>query len=232
MEKKQKKGQEEDITFHKYESDRTQKEKWELEKQKLSEMNLREKLQYIWTYYKPALAAVAGLIVAIVFICQVVENSKYETVLGIGVIGASMSEDTETVQEELQEQFGTGSKYDRVSFDTSFTMQDVETADYSIVMKFTTVVAAQDLDVLITNKAVYDHYSEQGMFMDLSALFTPEECARYGIEEGADRLDITDTAWLAENKWVSYEPVYLTVISNTNHQDKIKEFIRAVEEEE
>lgn len=232
MEKKQKKGQKEDITFHKYESDRTQKEKWELEKQKLSEMNLREKLQYIWTYYKPALAAVAGLIVAIVFICQVVENSKYETVLGIGVIGASMSEDTETVQEELQEQFGTGSKYDRVSFDTSFRMQDVETADYGIVMKFTTVVAAQDLDVLITNKAVYDHYREQGMFMDLSALFTPEECARYGIEEGTDRLDITDTAWLAENKWVSYEPVYLTVISNTNHQDKIKEFIRAVEEEE
>lgn len=232
MEKKQKKDQGEDITFHKYESDRTPKEKWELEKQKLSGMSWKEKLQYIWTYYKPVLAAAAGLILVIVFICQVVENSKYETILGIGVIGANMPEDTETVQEELQQQFGTGSKYDKVSLDTSFMMQDVENADYSMVMKFTTVVAAQDLDILITNEAVYDHYSEQGMFTDLSAIFTPEECDKYGIEKGSDRLDITDTLWLAENQWVSYEPVYLTVISNTNHQDKIKEFIRAVEEEE
>ena len=35
-----------------YESDRTRKEKMELEREKLSGMNFSGKLEYIWTYYK------------------------------------------------------------------------------------------------------------------------------------------------------------------------------------
>ena len=93
------------------------------------------KLQYVWAYYKPAMAAVVGIILAIVFIWQTVENAKYKTVLNVSVIGASVGEQAEEIQEELQEQFGTENKYDKVTFDTSFMMQDVETADYNIMMK-------------------------------------------------------------------------------------------------
>ena len=175
-ERKQKgQKEEEQITFHRYESDMTRKEKRELEKQKLGSMDWRGKLQYVWAYYKPAMAAVVGIILAIVFIWQTVENAKYKTVLNVSVIGASVGEQAEEIQEELQEQFGTENKYDKVTFDTSFMMQDVETADYNIMMKLTTVVAARELDVLITNQAFYDHYEGEGMFLDLSALFTPEE---------------------------------------------------------
>ena len=35
-----------------YESDMTRKEKMQLEKEKLSKMNFKEKLAYIWEYYK------------------------------------------------------------------------------------------------------------------------------------------------------------------------------------
>ncbi|HIU77519.1 MAG TPA: hypothetical protein IAC62_16645 [Candidatus Pelethocola excrementipullorum] len=229
--KKEQKNEKDPIEFHRYESDMTRKEKRELEKQKLGSMNWKEKLEYVWTYYKAAMAAVIGVIVVIVIVCQLVENSKYKTILNVSVINASMSEDTEAIGKELQDQFGTDNKYDKVSFDTSLMMGDVETADYNMVMKFTTVVAAGDMDVLITTEEVYDHYKKQDMFLDLSTLFTPEECEQYGITPGMDRLDITDTAWLENHRWVQYEPVYLTVISNTNHQDKIKEFITAVEEE-
>ena len=126
--------------FHRYESDMTRKEKRELEKQKLGSMNWKEKLEYIWTYYKAAMAAVIGVIVVIVIVCQLVENSKYKTILNVSVINASMSEDSEAIGEELQNQFGTDNKYDKVSFDTSLMMGDVETADYNMVMKFTITI--------------------------------------------------------------------------------------------
>lgn len=231
-ERKQKgQKEEEQITFHRYESDMTRKEKRELEKQKLGSMDWRGKLQYVWAYYKPAMAAVVGIILAIVFIWQTVENAKYKTVLNVSVIGASVGEQAEEIQEELQEQFGTENKYDKVTFDTSFMMQDVETADYNIMMKLTTVVAARELDVLITNQAFYDHYEGEGMFLDLSTLFTPEECETYEITEGTDRIEISDTVWFEKHSWVPYEPVYLTAISNTRHPEKIKEFIITVKEE-
>ncbi|WP_230398199.1 hypothetical protein [Novisyntrophococcus fermenticellae] len=225
-------NEKEPIKFHRYESDMTRREKRELEKQKLSEMSLTGKLAYIWTYYKPHMAAVVGIIAAVVIICQLVENSKYYTILNVSVINASMQSDSERVQEELLSRFGTGDKYEKVVFDSSFVMgKDVETADYNMVMKFTTVVAAKDMDILITSPEFYEHYKKQDMFLDLSTLFTEEECSRYGISGDTYRLDITDTDWLQNHKWVEYEPVYLAVIANTGHQEKIKEFITAVEEE-
>ena len=42
-----------------YESDMTRKEKMQLEKEKLSKMNFKEKLAYIWEYYK---AVIFGII--------------------------------------------------------------------------------------------------------------------------------------------------------------------------
>ena len=57
---------ENDIRY-KHESDLTKKEKRELEKMKLSSMGLGGRLQYIWAYYKPQMAAVVAVI-AILFV--------------------------------------------------------------------------------------------------------------------------------------------------------------------
>lgn len=230
--KKGQKKEKEPIEFHRYESDMTPKEKRALEWQKLKGMGLKGKLEYLWAYYKFVLVILVVLIFVITAACEMIENSKHHTILNVTVTGASLMEDGEKIGEELQEQFGTGDKYDDVTFDYSYTMSDIESADYNLVMKFTAVVAAQQMDVLITNQSIYEHYAEQDMFLDISTLFTDEERERYGIEEGAKYLDITDTAWNKNHQWVQYEPVYLTVISNTENQEKIKEFIIAVEEEE
>ena len=43
-----------------YESDMTRKEKMQLEKEKLSKMNFKEKLAYIWEYYKAVIFGDVG----------------------------------------------------------------------------------------------------------------------------------------------------------------------------
>ena len=56
---------ENDIRY-KHETDLTKKEKRELEKMKLASMGWKGKLQYIWAYYKPQMAA----IVAVILFCK------------------------------------------------------------------------------------------------------------------------------------------------------------------
>ena len=66
--------------------------------------------------------------------------------------------------------------------DTSYSFgENLENADYNTLMKFTAVIAAQSMDVLICSQAVYDNYSKDDYFLDLSTLFDEATCEKYGI---------------------------------------------------
>ena len=76
---------ENDIRY-KHETDLTKKEKRELEKMKLASMGWKGKLQYIWAYYKPQMAAIVAVIAIAFFVKDLYENSKIHTALTVMVI--------------------------------------------------------------------------------------------------------------------------------------------------
>ncbi|MDD3279426.1 MAG: hypothetical protein PHG16_11195 [Lachnospiraceae bacterium] len=227
---KEKNKKEDPVVRHRYESDMTRQERRQVEKEKLSSMNWKGKVGYLWTYYKYVLVIAIGVIIAITIIAQTVENAKYKDILSVAVNQPGVTFDNDVFTETVNQAIGTGEKYDRVSVDSSYSMADAESADYNMVMKFTTVVAAQSIDVFFTNEDIYSHYNDQGMFKDLSEILTPEECAQYGISKGDTYLDVSDSEWMKSMGIADYKPVYLTVIANSEHTDKIKEFIKLVEE--
>ena len=59
-----------------YESDMTRKEKMQLEKEKLSKMNFKEKLAYISDYYKAFIFVIISVIVIIGTLVNIYENAK------------------------------------------------------------------------------------------------------------------------------------------------------------
>ena len=71
---------ENDIRY-KHETDLTKKEKRELEKMKLASMGWKGKLQYIWAYYKPQMAAIVAVIAIAFFVKDLYENSRIHTAL-------------------------------------------------------------------------------------------------------------------------------------------------------
>lgn len=216
-----------------YESDRTRKEKMELEREKLSQMKFTEKLEYIWTYYKPVIFGIIGVIVLIFIIRNQIENSKYYDILSIGVANSSSMESLEPLEAELKEEFGDPEdNYQRVGIDTTFTFgMDMSNGDYNTVMKFAAVTAAKELDLLICNEDVYEHYNDQEYFMDLTELLSEEECQKYNISEGDTGLEITDLPRYQEMQLTSYEPVYLAVLVNAQNLDTTRAFINYLEEE-
>ena len=76
---------ENDIRY-KHETDLTKKEKRELEKMKLASMGWKGKLQYIWAYYKPQMAAIVAVIAIAFFVKDLYENSRIHTALTVMVI--------------------------------------------------------------------------------------------------------------------------------------------------
>ena len=72
----------------KHESDLTKKEKRLLEREKLKEMGLGGKLQYIWMYYKGAIFGLIGCMILLCLIADVYKNAQKETLLAISVFDA------------------------------------------------------------------------------------------------------------------------------------------------
>ena len=215
-----------------YESDMTRKEKMQLEKEKLSKMNFKEKMAYIWEYYKAVIFGIIAVIFIIGTIVNIHENAKYYDLVSIAVVDYAGLQDVSPIEEDIKEALGTGDKYEKVSIDTSYSFgEDLSGADYNTLMKFTAVIAAQSMDVLICSQAVYDNYSRDDYFLDLSTLFDEATCEKYGIQAGDTCLDISKLKKYQDMGLTYYEPCYLTVLVNTKNADNAAKLIEYLEED-
>ena len=133
---------ENDIRY-KHETDLTKKEKRELEKMKLASMGWKGKLQYIWAYYKPQMAAIVAVIAIAFFVKDLYENSRIHTALTVMVIdsyGTKQEEAEEKVQKALGIQ---DDPYEIVTVDESLrTGEDGVALESYSQMAFTTKVSA------------------------------------------------------------------------------------------
>ena len=160
-----------------YESDMTPKEKRELERKKLKQMTAGQKLEYIWAYYKPHMAVVLGIILLIVFIGQMLYRSQFDTVFYAAIINGTAG-DGETLAEDFKNYTGDTDKYHEYTIDNSmYLMKDQE--DYQMVMKLSTIIGAQQVDVLIAPEYKFQEYVEQNGFYPMSELLTDEQQEAY-----------------------------------------------------
>lgn len=212
-----------------YESDRTFKDKIELEKEKLSQMNFRQKLGYIWDYYKPVLAGIVALFCCIGIGVEIYHNMKTIDLLNIGAINSFKEDGAVGIEAELLEILGTGDSYEEVNIDCNYGFgNSMEEADYNILTKFTTIIMSHDMDVLVCPDWVYEYYKEDTFMTDLSTLFTSEECEKYGIEPGARYLDISEVPIYQDYMLTQYKPVYLIVIEGCKNPDNAARFIKYI----
>ena len=203
---------------YKHESDLTKKEKRELEKMKLSSMGLGGRLQYIWAYYKPQMAAVVAVIALAFFVKDMYQNSKIHTALTVMVIdsyGMKQEEAEEKVQEALEIQ---DDPYEVVTVDESLrTGEDGVALESYSQMAFTTKVAAGAMDVLIGSEDYMAGFQNKDeYFMDLTELLPEDVYQAFGEQE--DKYSITITSdQLASDLEVAYEPIQIGILANSGN---------------
>jgi len=215
--------------MHRYESDLTAKEKRKLEIEKIKGLSFSEKLEHMWAYHKLILASPILLVLFIVFVYSFIQNSRMETVLNIAVTGGFEVE-VEAISELTKERLHIENRFSQIMIDPTYITIGGE-FDMNSLQKFIVIVAAQGIDILISNPGIYQVYKEQDFFMDLGEFFSEEEMVTMTL---MDRyaINITSYPMVKERLNLPYETVYFMVIANVeldevNHDGMTKrELIR------
>lgn len=223
---------ENDIRY-KHESDLTKKEKRELERMKLSSMGPGGKIQYIWAYYKPQMAAVIVVIAVILFARDLYENSKIKTALTVMVID-SFGMKQEEAESQVEKALGLEEDpYQVVTVDESLRTGDdgVALESYS-QMAFTTKVAAKAVDVLVGSEAYMDGFAnKEEYFADLTQLLPEDIYKAFGDQEDKYSISISSEQ-LADELEVGYQPVKIGILINSENTENAVKWLTALADEQ
>ena len=132
------------------------KEKASIEKEKLKQMSARDKIWYIWEYYKFNLAALAVVICLISVIGNALYRQSFTTRLSIAVIN-DRSGDTSSMgplEADLRQVLGCGKK-DIIEINTGLMAtygDNVTEFGYATMAKISALVASRGLDVVIADR--------------------------------------------------------------------------------
>ncbi|MDD3219468.1 MAG: hypothetical protein PHC41_11180 [Lachnospiraceae bacterium] len=202
-----------------YESDLTPKEKRQQEKEKIKGLRGKQRLIYLWTYYKFVLLIVVAVIAAISVGVTMYRNARMNTVLSIAVFDAnSESEESfEQLSDSLLKVMDPEEKYDQVAIDSSGVSAEdqVGLAKAMVIMNYTS-----EVDVVICNEDFYQRYEKEGAFLDWKDVLGDSygEYEEY-MTDGVIDLSKSDI-WMQGN-YTEYAPVYMCVRATTENQDNI-----------
>ena len=195
-------------------------------REKMKQMTLQEKLDYLWTYYKIWLFVplFIGIILHIVYsaYCAGQENNLVSAV----VIGAGTS-DTEEFESGLKEFMNKTGKNDKVTLQTNIVEGEL-TPDTTAVL--TTLIGAASADVFVCPENIYSQFSSQRAFTDMKEILGDSEEQERGVELSGkgDALIIRNSAFLEKNLGVFYEEVYVAVVDYPQNEEGKKAFVKYI----
>lgn len=215
------------------------------EKMKLKDMTFKNKMWYIWEYYK---IPIIGVIIAVslaVSIGSAVFNNRYETALSCVILNGQPDSQQDLVNEyfdhgfrqymELPEEVKINVDH---TMNLSFNESEMNEFTYAEMAKLSAMITSKELDVMIAKKDSIDHFGEMGGFYDFKELLPPDVYSKvtddlYFVtnqetgETAAYGLKITDTDFLKKTGLHMKEPI-LSVLINSNHTDTALQLIRYV----
>ncbi len=215
------------------------------ERTKLKDMRFKDRLWYIWEYYKIPIAGVVIVLFLIYSIGTAIYNNRFDTALSCIILNSRPAGETNTVNDYFDQGFrqylglDKNSKFDvDYSMSLSFDESSMNEFTYAELAKITAMVSSKELDVMIGKKDTIDHYGAMGGFADLKTLLPDDVYDKvkdniYTVtnqetgETAACGLFIGGTDFSEKTGLLLNEPI-LTVMSNSTHTDTCVELIRYI----
>jgi hypothetical protein len=213
------------------------KEKLNEEKAKLKPMNTKEKVEYIWEYYKywiigtlAALALIYGIVDA------QIENSK-DNYIYVTLINSQLVSSGETT---LIDDFATYADVDpdnqKVNLDTSIQMDPEMSTEYSMnsSTKMFAQFASNTIDITVMNKDMIDFFDDKDAFASLDQVLPADfyNAHKDRFITGTDSegkqficaMDVSDSVIMKESNAYGETP-YLSIVVNTENLDHCIQFL-------
>lgn len=223
--------------------DKTLKDSIKDEKKKLKDMSFRDKIWYIWEYYKfPIMGVVIGVFL-IASIGTAIYGNRFETALSCVILNAKIPDGEDTMDAYFNQGFRqySGIAQDvRIEVDASINLSFEESSmnefTYAQLAKISAMVSSKELDVMIGPPDIIDHYGAMGGYEDLKQLLPADvyEAVKTDLyfvadqetgEERACGLSLENTDFAPKTGLILENPV-LGIVSNSTHTDAGVQLIR------
>ncbi|MEY8354766.1 hypothetical protein AALB39_15610 [Lachnospiraceae bacterium 54-53] len=223
--------------------DKTLKDSLQEERRKLKGMSFKDKVWYIWEYYKIPIISVVVAAILISSIGSAIYNNRFETALSCVILNGRPSAEGDSVNEYFDQGFrqyaglGEEVKIDvDYSMSLSFDESSMNEFTYAELAKITAMISSKELDVMIGKQDAMDHYGSMGGFTDLKELLPGElyekvEDKLYFAtnqetgEKVACGIYLDETDFLKKTGLTMDGPI-LAVLSNSTRTDTCVNLIR------
>lgn len=210
------------------------------EREKLKSMSKKDRLWYIWAYYKFHIASVFVVIGIIWAIGSAMYQKTFETAFYCIYLNnrSEVELDTAPLEQGFREYMGFGEKQ-LISSESTYISYGEEASEFSYasMAKISALVAAKELDVIIGDRENMEHYSSMDGMADLEAEL-PEDTLnlirdRLIYSPGTDGAEHAygvslEGTWFAEESHLAQDPPILGIISNSTHKDTAVAFLHYI----
>jgi hypothetical protein len=210
----------------------------ETNKEKFKKLKRKDKIDYIWEYYKLHICAgILGIIVVWSLLNIWVFNPPPESAVSVNFMGDKIfSNNVEVLEDELNpiivtEEMGN----QRVRLNTFIFGEDPQ-MQMAAQTKFAANVSARELDVIIMDKVQFDALVLQGSILPLDQVFSEDDMksitdrlirgkSEQDTNEKVYGIDVTDNEKIKTIMFGDHEKV-MGVISNTLKIERSKKVIK------
>lgn len=210
------------------------------ERQKLKDMSLKDKVWYIWEYYKFHILGVLIVIGIFWVIGTSIYRSTFDSTLYCMYIN-NRSEgelNTDVLTEDFHDYMGFTDKQ-LINTESAFLSYGDNTSEFSYasMAKISALVASNELDVMIGDEENFDHYASMGAYADLEELLPADllDVVKDRLVYAADESGVSracgvtvDGTEFAEKSNLTLSPAVLGVISNSRNTDNCIALIRYI----
>ena len=203
------------------------------EREKLRSMTGKDRLWYIWAYYK---FHILGVFIAIGIIWSIgaaMYQKSFDTALYcVYLNNRSETElDTAPLEQGFAKYLGLGEK-ELITTESTYISygEDATEFSYASMAKITALVASKELDIIIGDQENMEHYASMDGLSDLEAELPEDTLAlvrdRLIYASGADGSQYAcgislDGTWFAKESHLAQDPPILSIISNSTHKETV-----------
>lgn len=207
------------------------------ERQKLKNMTFKEKITYFNNYYRTK--TIIGIVVIgfLIYFSYTIFGPRTETILYIASLNGAIDYDSgNLLGEEIENYLGIDTKQEEVFVDTSIYLDGTSEYTSSNIQKFSTLLMAKELDIIIADEDTFEKYANQGYFCKLSdqlptQLFSKLSDHFYisSTEEDTDHAAYgiyLETSSLYGEDYTFYKRPVLGIVVNSEFKDNCISFIQ------
>ena len=207
----------------KYESDYSNKEKRKREWEKIKNLKGKERLSYLWDYYKWILVVLVFAIILANTGMTIYKNKNTNILLNLAVIDTAIDKDgpLKDLEKYLENTIAKKGKYNRVVIDTTGSSEESQAG---LTKALVILTAETETDLVVCPKEFYERYEKQKAFDDWRE-FLGQNYDRYEVYMTDGILDLTKSKKWAKESYVYYSPVYLALVGNHSHKEGIMAFL-------